>query len=107
MILYEACFASTSRLGLLHRAPRLGQDFTIVVSMFEGRSIAAKKLLIAELYRTTSAIRPRTHDVELSITKTPRANWGIGVFPLTDSSSVTEGLGSPGGRSPTTRRPSR
>lgn len=54
------------------------QDYTIIeVSMFEGRSTATKKLLITELYRKTSAIGLSAHDLEITITETPRAHWGI------------------------------
>jgi phenylpyruvate tautomerase PptA (4-oxalocrotonate tautomerase family) len=62
--------------------PDRSQDYTVVeVSMFEGRSIETKKFFIAELYRTTSAIGLRSHDVEITITETPRANWGIRGVP--------------------------
>lgn len=49
--------------------------------MFEGRTAATKKLLIIEIYRTTSAIGLRSADVEITITETPRANWGIRGVP--------------------------
>lgn len=62
--------------------PDRSQDYTVVeVSMFEGRTAATKKLLITELYRTTSAIGLRAADVEITITETPRANWGIRGVP--------------------------
>ena len=49
--------------------------------MFEGRSTETKKLLIHELYRTTTAIGLSAQDVEITITETPRANWGIRGVP--------------------------
>ena len=59
-----------------------GPDYTVIeVSMFEGRSTETKKLLIRELYRTTSALGLGTADVEIIITETPRANWGIRGVP--------------------------
>jgi phenylpyruvate tautomerase PptA (4-oxalocrotonate tautomerase family) len=62
--------------------PDRSQDYTIVeVSMFEGRSPMAKRRLITELYRTTSAMGLDTNDVEITITETPRANWGIRGVP--------------------------
>jgi phenylpyruvate tautomerase PptA (4-oxalocrotonate tautomerase family) len=62
--------------------PDRSQDYTVIeVSMFEGRSTTTKKLLISELYRTTSAIGLSTQDVEITITETPRANWGIRGVP--------------------------
>jgi phenylpyruvate tautomerase PptA (4-oxalocrotonate tautomerase family) len=62
--------------------PDRSRDYTVIeVSMFEGRSTETKKLLIAELYRTTTAIGLSPHDVEITITETPRANWGIRGLP--------------------------
>ena len=62
--------------------PDRSQDYTIIeVSMFEGRSTATRKLLIAELFRTTSTVGLRTQDVEITITETPRSNWGIRGLP--------------------------
>lgn len=49
--------------------------------MFEGRSTETRKLLIRELYRTTSTLGLGTADVEIIITETPRANWGIRGVP--------------------------
>jgi phenylpyruvate tautomerase PptA (4-oxalocrotonate tautomerase family) len=58
------------------------QDYTIIeVSMFEGRSTATKKLLISELFETTSRVGLRHQDVEITITETPRSNWGIRGLP--------------------------
>jgi phenylpyruvate tautomerase PptA (4-oxalocrotonate tautomerase family) len=62
--------------------PDRSQDYTVIeVSMFEGRSAATKKTLILELFRTTSAIGLSAQDVEITITETPRANWGIRGVP--------------------------
>lgn len=46
--------------------------------MFEGRTEAAKRTLIAELFARIEAeagIAP--HSVEITITETPKSNWGI------------------------------
>ena len=62
--------------------PDRSHDYTVIeVSMFKGRSTETKKLLISELYRTTTAIGLSPHDVEITITETPRANWGIRGLP--------------------------
>ena len=62
--------------------PDRSQDYTIIeVSMFEGRSTATKKLLISELFRTTSTVGLQPQDVEITITETPRSNWGIRGVP--------------------------
>ena len=56
-----------------------GEDYTIVeISLFEGRSDEAKRRLVAELFARIEAeagIAP--HSVEITITETPRVNWGI------------------------------
>ncbi len=62
--------------------PDRSQDYTVIeVSMFEGRSLETKQALIRELYRTTTAIGLSAHDVEITITETPRSNWGIRGVP--------------------------
>ena len=57
--------------------------YTIIeVSMFEGRSVEAKKALVRALYANIErdcGIKP--HDVEITITETPKANWGIRGMP--------------------------
>jgi len=56
-----------------------GPDYTIIeISMFEGRSDEAKRVLITELFariKAEAGIDP--HSVEITITETPKANWGI------------------------------
>ena len=50
----------------------------IEISMFEGRSVEAKKRLIRELFSNIEVdvgISPQ--DVEITIFETPRQNWGI------------------------------
>ena len=50
----------------------------IEISMFEGRSAAAKKTLIRTLFSNIEAdvgISPQ--DVEITIFETPKQNWGI------------------------------
>jgi 4-oxalocrotonate tautomerase family enzyme len=56
-----------------------GADYTIIeISLFEGRTDAAKRALIAELFTRVEAqagISP--HSLEITITETPKVNWGI------------------------------
>jgi len=61
-----------------HPADR-GADYTIVeISMFEGRSEAARRALIRELFaRIESDAGIPPHSVEITITETPKINWGI------------------------------
>lgn len=63
--------------------PGRSERYTIVeISMFDGRSVEAKKQLIFLLFERASArlgITP--DDLEITITETPRANWGIRGVP--------------------------
>jgi 4-oxalocrotonate tautomerase family enzyme len=56
-----------------------GEEYTIIeISMFEGRTDAAKRALIAELFtriEATAGVSP--HSLEITITETPMSNWGI------------------------------
>ncbi len=60
-----------------------GERYTIIeVSMFEGRSVEAKKAFIRQVFARLEAdcgIGPQ--DVEITITETPRHNWGIRGLP--------------------------
>jgi phenylpyruvate tautomerase PptA (4-oxalocrotonate tautomerase family) len=62
----------------VHPADR-GQDYTIIeISMFEGRSESAKRALIRELFERVdreAGITP--HSLEITISETPKADWGI------------------------------
>lgn len=53
--------------------------YTIIeISMFEGRSIEAKKQLIHLLFeRIQQILNIRPEDVEVTITEMPRHNWGF------------------------------
>ncbi|MEJ7839157.1 MAG: tautomerase family protein [Thermomicrobiales bacterium] len=57
--------------------------YTIIeISMFEGRSVEAKKQLIRLIYATLQAdcdLDPQ--DVEITIFETPASNWGIRGLP--------------------------
>lgn len=52
------------------------------ISLFEGRSVEAKKSLIRALYRyigEATGITP--NDIEITLFETPRHNWGIRGMP--------------------------
>lgn len=54
----------------------------VEISMFEGRTAAAKKQLIRELFeRIAGATDITPQDIEITISETPRANWGIRGVP--------------------------
>jgi 4-oxalocrotonate tautomerase family enzyme len=59
------------------------EHYTIIeISMFEGRTIEAKKALIRALFENIErdvGIRP--HDIEITIFETPKHNWGIRGMP--------------------------
>ncbi len=53
--------------------------YTILeISMFEGRSVEARKQLIRLLFeRSAAELKLSPSDLEITITETPRCNWGI------------------------------
>jgi len=57
------------------RTPR----YTIIeISMFEGRTVETKKHLIHLLFeRTNQILGLRPDDLEVTITETPKSNWGF------------------------------
>ncbi|TKV28617.1 tautomerase family protein [Arthrobacter sp. NamB2] len=59
--------------------PDRGRDYTIIeISMFEGRSEAVRRELIRELFvRIEAGAGIAPHSVEITITETPKVNWGI------------------------------
>lgn len=57
-------------------------DYTIVeVSMFDGRTVETKKDFIRKVIDGLGAIGIGAADVEITITETPRSNWGIRGVP--------------------------
>jgi 4-oxalocrotonate tautomerase family enzyme len=71
-------FIALDESDFIHPVDR-GADYTIIeISMFEGRTDAAKRALIAELFtRVESRAGISPHSLEITITETPRVNWGI------------------------------
>lgn len=61
------------------RSPR----YTIIeISLFEGRSIETKKQLIRLLFqRAQEELNLAPADLEITLTETPRCNWGIRGLP--------------------------
>lgn len=55
------------------------QRYTIIeISMFEGRSVEAKKQLIHLLFeRIQQNLNIKPEDLEVTITETPKHNWGF------------------------------
>jgi phenylpyruvate tautomerase PptA (4-oxalocrotonate tautomerase family) len=59
------------------------ERYTIIeISMFEGRSVEAKKILIQLLFeRIQKEFEISLQDIEVTITETPKHNWGIRGLP--------------------------
>ena len=54
----------------------------IEISMFEGRTVAAKKELINLLFkRIQESFNISPQDVEITLFETPKCNWGIRGLP--------------------------
>ncbi|TLU97223.1 tautomerase family protein [Dyadobacter luticola] len=55
------------------------QQYTIIeISLFEGRSIEAKKLLYKLIFeRMETHLKITPNDIEITLTETPLHNWGI------------------------------
>jgi phenylpyruvate tautomerase PptA (4-oxalocrotonate tautomerase family) len=62
----------------IYPADRSDRYTIIEISLFEGRSVTAKKRLIELLYQRTAAeLGLAAADLEITLTETPRHNWGI------------------------------
>jgi len=56
--------------------------YTIIeFSLFEGRSVEAKKLLICLLFERIQRLGISAQDLEITIFETPRHNWGFRGLP--------------------------
>ena len=71
-------FISLDKGDFIYPDDRSENYLIIEISMFEGRSVEAKKSLIRALFSNIEAdlgISPQ--DVEITILETPKQNWGI------------------------------
>jgi phenylpyruvate tautomerase PptA (4-oxalocrotonate tautomerase family) len=58
------------------------EKYTILeISMFEGRSVEAKKKLIALLFANLEQLGIPRNDLEITVFETPKHNWGIRGVP--------------------------
>ena len=59
------------------------ERYTIIeISLFEGRSVETKKQLIRLLFeRICGALERLPNEVEVTLTETPRHNWGLRGLP--------------------------
>ncbi len=75
-------FFPLDRQDFVFPADRSERYTIIEVSVFEGRSVEAKKALIRELYdRIPPAAGIAPQDIEITIFETPRHAWGIRGLP--------------------------
>jgi phenylpyruvate tautomerase PptA (4-oxalocrotonate tautomerase family) len=71
-------FIALEKADFIFPAGRSDDYIIIEISMFEGRTVDAKKHLIALLFeRIGSEMQIGVNDVEITIFETPRQNWGI------------------------------
>jgi len=66
----------------IYPSDRSEKYMIVEISMFEGRSIEAKKALIKGIYSNINkhaGITPQ--DIEITIFETPKENWGIRGLP--------------------------
>jgi phenylpyruvate tautomerase PptA (4-oxalocrotonate tautomerase family) len=62
--------------------PDRSPDYTIIeVSMFAGRSTETKKAYLRAIFAGLAELGIAADDVEITITETPRENWGIRGVP--------------------------
>jgi hypothetical protein len=58
------------------------ERYTIIeISMFEGRSVAAKKQLMGLLFEKAAELGITPTDLELTISETPKHNWAFRGLP--------------------------
>lgn len=64
-------------------SPDRSKQYTIIeISIFEGRSVEAKKKLISLLFSQIEAeLQIASNDIEITIFETPKHNWGIRGVP--------------------------
>jgi len=75
-------FVGLDRTDFIYPADRSDRYIIIEFSMFEGRSVEAKKALVRALYkRIPEAIGITPQDIEITIFETPRNAWGIRGLP--------------------------
>ena len=75
-------FIGLDSADFIHPGDRSHHYTIIEISMFEGRTVETKKALIRLLFaRLQHICGIAPHDVEITITETPRHNWGIRGLP--------------------------
>lgn len=71
-------FIMMDQIDFVYPADRSNEYIVLEISIFEGRTVEAKKHLIQQLFKnisTSTGISEK--DIELTIFETPKNNWGI------------------------------
>jgi phenylpyruvate tautomerase PptA (4-oxalocrotonate tautomerase family) len=75
-------FLLLDEADFIHPRDRSDRYTIIELSIFEGRSVSARKHLISQLYEhIPQATGITKQDIEITIFETPRHNWGIRGLP--------------------------
>ena len=74
-------FFPLEREDFAFSADRTNKYMILEISMFEGRSIEAKKKLIRLLFANLEPLGIAPNDLEITILETPKYNWGIRGVP--------------------------
>lgn len=65
--------------------PNKTQNYTIVeIQIFPGRSLAAKRLLYAEITRRFGSLGIQPTDITIILHEPPLDNWGVGGLPASE-----------------------
>lgn len=75
-------FIPLEAADFIHPSDRSERFTTIEVSLFEGRTVETKKVFIRALFARFAELGLSTpQDLEITLTETPRHNWGIRGLP--------------------------
>ena len=71
-------FILLDQVDFIYPADRSNEYIILEISIFEGRSAAAKKHLIQQLFENIhSSTGIAEQDIEITIFETPKSHWGI------------------------------
>ena len=70
-------FITLSKEDFIFPHDRTDQYIIIEISVFEGRSVEAKKELVKGIFNNLQKAGFECNDVEITIFETQKANWGI------------------------------
>lgn len=75
-------FIPMAAADFIHPADRSARYTIIEVSLFEGRTVETKKAFIRALFEKFQSLDlAAPQDLEITLTETPRHNWGIRGLP--------------------------